>query len=383
MKKRFFCILFMCVMALSAFAAPAMAASPSGSCGENVTWRLDQSTGVLTISGQGDMYDFEAGYDDSSYQASTNTAPWWAYRCQIVAVVVEDGVTSIGKRAFCGDDIYEEDTFSIRRLTLADSVASIGDLAFYCCYSLETVQFGSGLKAIGKDAFWGDYLLSSVSLPEGLVSVGEWAFVWTGMTEVVIPRSVVYIGEGAFGMNASCSGGAVAEVGFTIIGYEGTAAEAYYNELLSQYNEDKARFGSWDFMQDNYPPDGTVYFRAIRPAAVNVTVNGAAVVWTDAAPFIDENSRTMVPLRAVAEALGLTVSWDRANREAVFTDGAKTLIFPIGSSTARTGDGGTVQMDTAAVIVSDRTFAPVRYLAEYFGFTVGWDGAAKTVLIHH
>jgi hypothetical protein len=83
----------------------------------------------------------------------------------------------------------------------------------------------------------------------------------------------------------------------------------------------------------------------------------------------------------VAEALGLSVSWDGTAREAIFTNGAKTIYFPIGSSVARTGDGGTVQMDTAAVIVNDRTYAPIRYLAEFFGLTVGWDGGTKTVLI--
>ena len=116
-------------------------------------------------------------------------------------------------------------------------------------------------------------------------------------------------------------------------------------------------------------------------AGVNVQVNGEAVQWTDAAPFIDENSRTMVPLRAVAEALGLTVNWDGAAREASFTNGSKTIIFPIGSSAARAEDGSAIQMDTAAVIVNDRTFAPIRYLAEHFGFTVSWDGATKTVVI--
>lgn len=125
----------------------------------------------------------------------------------------------------------------------------------------------------------------------------------------------------------------------------------------------------------------TVLQTVIVPAAVSVTVNSTAVQWTDAVPFIDENSRTMVPLRVVAEALGLTVNWDGAKREAIFTDGTKTIYFPIGNSAARTGDGGTLQMDTAAVIVNDRTFAPIRYLAEYFGFSVGWDGASRTVLI--
>ena len=121
--------------------------------------------------------------------------------------------------------------------------------------------------------------------------------------------------------------------------------------------------------------------KAVNSSTVSVSVNDQQIIWTDATPFIDENSRTMVPLRAVAEALGLTVSWDGAKREAIFTDGTKTLYFPIGSSIARTSSGETIQMDTAAVIKNDRTYAPIRYLAEYFGFGVDWDGESKTVLI--
>ena len=119
----------------------------------------------------------------------------------------------------------------------------------------------------------------------------------------------------------------------------------------------------------------------VTPPEIGVTVAGVPVAWTDAVPFIDGNSRTMVPLRAVGDALGLTVDWDGQAREASFSDGTRTIFFPIGSTEARTGGGATVPMDTAAVIVGDRTYAPVRYLAEYFGHTVGWDGATRTVLI--
>ncbi len=115
--------------------------------------------------------------------------------------------------------------------------------------------------------------------------------------------------------------------------------------------------------------------------APSVTVNGSAVQWTDAKPFIDANNRTMVPLRAVGDALGLTVKWDGEKREASFSGSGKTIFFPIDSANARTGDGQEIKMDTAAVIVSDRTYAPVRYLAEYFGRSVGWDGATHTVVI--
>ena len=115
------------------------------------------------------------------------------------------------------------------------------------------------------------------------------------------------------------------------------------------------------------------------PSGISVTVGDKAVEWTDAAPFIDANSRTMVPLRAVADAMSLTVNWDGDAREASFSDGSKTIYFPIDSTSARTSDGGAVQMDTAAVIVNERTYAPIRYLAEYFGYTVGWDGETQTV----
>ena len=114
---------------------------------------------------------------------------------------------------------------------------------------------------------------------------------------------------------------------------------------------------------------------------VYVTLNGKNVAFTDAIPFIDENSRTLVPLRAVGDAMGLTVGWDSAAREASFTDGAKTIYFPIGSKEARTSDGAVITMDTAAVIKGGRTFAPIRALAEYFGHTVDWDKTTRTVII--
>ena len=134
---------------------------------------------------------------------------------------------------------------------------------------------------------------------------------------------------------------------------------------------------------------------------IQVAVNGAPVTWTDAAPFIDENGRTLVPLRAVADAMALDVAWDSGSREAVFSrtdqlfDGPADMVirFPIGSTTATydsyyddNGTGthltsGTVEMDTAAVIVNDRTYAPVRYLAEFFGWHVAWDGASRTAYL--
>lgn len=136
---------------------------------------------------------------------------------------------------------------------------------------------------------------------------------------------------------------------------------------------------------------------------ITVLINGESVVWTDAKPFVNSDGRTMVPLRPVADAMGLETDWDSENRIASFTmegvayNGScpwtNTIQFPIGKSTA-TGiasanwvesepdiDTTTIPMDTAAVIVGGRTYAPVRYLAEYFQFTVQWDAATRTVSI--
>lgn len=124
-----------------------------------------------------------------------------------------------------------------------------------------------------------------------------------------------------------------------------------------------------------------VFIEEEESAKVNVSVGGEDVTWTDAYPFINSDSRTMVPLRAVGEALSLTVAWNDSAKEAAFSNGEKTVYLPINKSAARTSDGKSVTMDTAAVIVNNRTYAPVRYLAEYFGYKVDWDGATRTVVI--
>ena len=119
----------------------------------------------------------------------------------------------------------------------------------------------------------------------------------------------------------------------------------------------------------------------IMDGTIRVDADGASVSWADANPFINENGRTMVPLRAVGDALGLAVDWDANRHEASFSRGDKTIRFQIGNTSAQTSDGNEIIMDTAAVIVNNRIYAPIRYLAEYFGYTVHWDAVNRTVII--
>ena len=142
--------------------------------------------------------------------------------------------------------------------------------------------------------------------------------------------------------------------------------------LAAKYETDD---GETVYTVQNYTVAG------IASTEVHVTVFGDAVIWTDAEPYIDSNSRTMTPFRVVGDALGLTIAWDSATREASFSNVTRTIWFPIGSTAARTSEGQTVEMDTSAVIVNGRTYAPVRYLAEYFGYGVGWERLTRTVVI--
>ncbi|MBR2850833.1 MAG: copper amine oxidase N-terminal domain-containing protein [Anaerotignum sp.] len=121
-------------------------------------------------------------------------------------------------------------------------------------------------------------------------------------------------------------------------------------------------------------------------ADINVTVDGTPVAWTDAKPFIDENSRTLVPLRPIAKALGLEVAWNDDTNTASFTDGTTTVDFIVDSPEYRAYMNGYniyayTEMDTKAVIRDSRIFAPARYLAESFRYDVGWEDATKSVTI--
>ena len=118
------------------FNTKASAATDSGTCGENVSWSYDTSTYTLTISGTGAM-------DDYTFYAP----PWESYKNDLKAIVINNGVTSIGKYAF---------TFceSLTSVTIPDSVTTIGDYAFGWCTKLTSVNVGRGISSLGVKTFY-------------------------------------------------------------------------------------------------------------------------------------------------------------------------------------------------------------------------------------
>lgn len=108
----------------------------------------------------------------------------------------------------------------------------------------------------------------------------------------------------------------------------------------------------------------------------------ATTITLDAAPLLGTGNRTLVPLRAVAEAFGVTVAWDATARTATITGGISTLKLTLGKATAIV-NGLDTPIDTNAkvvpLIVAGRMLLPVRFVAESLGATVGYNQATKTI----
>ncbi len=110
-----------------------------------------------------------------------------------------------------------------------------------------------------------------------------------------------------------------------------------------------------------------------------IILNAKDIDFPDAEPFINQDERTLVPIRFVAEALKAQVDWEpEKNRVIIKKD--KTIELQIGKDEIIV-DGKNELIDTSAIIVRDRTYVPLRLISENFGATVEWEPKYKTVNI--
>ena len=119
-------------------------------------------------------------------------------------------------------------------------------------------------------------------------------------------------------------------------------------------------------------------FNAAAKTDITVSVDGKGVEF-DQPPVID-NDRTLVPMRAIFEALGAEVSWDTDTRTVTSTKGDTEISLAIDSDKMTVGDK-TVMLDVPAKIIGDRTMVPVRAISEAMSCKVDWDGEARAVII--
>lgn len=121
---------------------------------------------------------------------------------------------------------------------------------------------------------------------------------------------------------------------------------------------------------------------------IAVRLNGQALQFDEAPPII-RGGRTLVPIRAIAEALGAKIEWMPESSTIAIVRGDKALALGIGGKTAvaatvyDTSVGGkqTLALDVPATIVNGRTLVPLRFVAEAFSAEVSWNTESRTIEI--
>ncbi len=199
----FFLAVFIAVASFPALKSNA--AVYNGSCGTDLTYTLNEDSGLLSIQGTGAMTDFP----------TSGGAPWASKRAKIKSISFSSSITHIGSNAFYGCTYITE-------VTIPNSVVSIGSSAFYGCTRLSSVTLSNNLTAIDSytfkscsgltsisipgsvqtintQAFFGDKALKTVTFSNGLSEIGQFAFQnCTSLGNFTLPVSLSYIGRSAF-----------------------------------------------------------------------------------------------------------------------------------------------------------------------------------------
>jgi hypothetical protein len=147
-----------------------------------VSKSLDKTEQTLTISGEGEMDDYYG----------VNGQPWSDNNPYITKIVVEDGVTYIGRYAFAG-------CTAVTDITIADTVEDIMLYAFENCSSLERVNIPSGVTSIAKGMFKGCDSLSELELGDNVTNIADGAFKdFKGLTKVTLPANLTELKADTF-----------------------------------------------------------------------------------------------------------------------------------------------------------------------------------------
>ncbi len=120
------------------------------------------------------------------------------------------------------------------------------------------------------------------------------------------------------------------------------------------------------------------YREAQKDGEIKVTLNGGEIEFDQPPVSVDE--RTLVPIRAVMEEMGGTVIWlPETNTTEIRFDGNRMQLV-LDSKTAFF-NGEAHKLDVPPQAINNRTLMPLRFVAEKFGFNVGWNGDTRTVVI--
>lgn len=325
MKKFVAMILMLCIVAGIMLSNASVFAQESGVCGDNITWTLDDN-GALTISGNGAMYD---------YPNSMN-APFAAYHGKVKKIIIEDGITRIGDQAFFYIGHVDEITIpkSVKELGLATFALDDADFVYYnaenCIFTGESTGLANNYFPHGK--------------------------------HLVIGKEVKQIGENVF-LNAEFEEGAKYET----VTYAGSADD---------WKRVDVNYTGNDVLQRALPESSEA--DAGTDAGIKVLINNR-FLQCDQPPVI-KNDRTLVPMRAIFEALGAEVSWNDETKTAEGVKDGKKVAVTIDENAIAINDEKH-EIDVPAQLVNDRTMVPVRAISEAFDCIVQWNGLKKYVII--
>ena len=153
----------------------------SANADESVIATLDEN-GLLTISGEGSMKDWEFN----------STSEWHSIKTQIKQLKIEEGVTNIGNHAFFGCTQLSE-------IEIPNSITNIGESAFEDCRSLTEIVIPGGVATIEREAFCGCNNITSITIEDGVTTIGNAVFAQNHfITEVIIPESVTSMESSVF-----------------------------------------------------------------------------------------------------------------------------------------------------------------------------------------
>jgi|GEM_PF-4508985 len=170
-----------------------------------------------------------------------------------------------------------------------------------------------------------------------------------------------------------------AQIGTYFINGRTVTEDVYQAESNAYVNSSRSIYAFYLYNSYNIP-DGTrlADYVTARNDSIQVLLDGNKVAF-DQPPILD-NGRTLVPLRAIFEALGAAVYWNESSKTVTATKGSSVVVMKIGEKNI-TVNGKIIALDVPPKIVNGRTLVPVRAVAEGFNAGVDWDGATKTVYI--
>lgn len=270
----------------------------------------------ITWKQEGSVLTFEGAGDMVLEYEYITQIPWYNLRTEIDTIVIGEGITSIGEGAFTAFRL-------LKNVSLPESLSVIGASAFLSCEGLESITLPDRVIQINGGAFVGCENLKTISIPGNTYKISEDAF------------------YNCFVLN--------------IVGISGSYAEDFAKETGIPFRNERA-----------------------LPKDIMVTVNHVPV-WFDQPPTI-VNDRTLVPLRAIFEAMGAEVNWDPATRTVTATRGEDKLSLVIDTNIINK-NGTDFEIDVPAMIIGDRTMVPARAIAESLGASVDWNPHTRTVII--